>query len=313
MPGQVATGRARRTHGKAGSASAQRAAAVVISSAGDQALLVRLGTTISARTHARVLAALAALDQARPDWVVDCVPAYASILVIFDPLAVEPAAVEAWIRGRIASARGQRTVRRKVTVPVWYDPAVGLDLEDTARYLGMSIERVVELHTARSYLAYMLGFKPGFPYLGILDQELAAPRLNSPRLAVPAGSIGIAGRQTGIYPVTSPGGWRILGRTPLRVFDPAREAPFLILPGDEVRFEAISRERFKQLVGRKAGEPPGDLPRDSGSRHSRASGNPVSAKTPGSPLEPGPDCDRGRGRHRGSNLATDSGVTGEAS
>lgn len=252
MPGQVATGRAGRAHGKAASASAPRAATAVIAPAGDQAFLVRFATTISARTHARVFAALAALDQARPAWVVDCVPAYASILVIYDPLAIGPAAVEAWIRGRISCARRQRTVRRAVTVPVWYDLEVGLDLEDTARYLGMTVERVVELHTARTYLAYMLGFKPGFPYLGILDPKLAAPRLDSPRLAVPAGSVGIAGRQTGIYPVRSPGGWRILGRTPLRVFDPAREAPFLILPGDEVRFDAISRREFDALAGSEA-------------------------------------------------------------
>ena len=213
---------------------------------------MRFGTTISPRINARVHAAVAALDEARPAWVVDCVPAYASILVVYDPLAVEPADVDTWIRARAAAARVARAARRTVTVPVWYDPEVGLDLEDTARFLGTSVERVVELHTSRSYLAYMLGFKPGFPYLGVLDPKLAAPRLDAPRLKVPAGSVGVAGRQTGIYPVTSPGGWRILGRTPLRIFDPARQAPFLIMPGDEVRFELIGRERFEQLAEREA-------------------------------------------------------------
>ncbi len=247
MPGQGATRRAGRASNAAGPGR-ERRGEIVVTTCGDQAFLVRFGTTISPRTNARVRAALDALDADRPAWVVDCVPAYTTILVVYDPLTVEPIVVESWIRARVATASIARAVRRTVTVPVWYDPEVGLDLDDTARYLGTSVERVVELHTSRSYLAYMLGFKPGFSYLGVLDPKLAAPRLDVPRLRVPAGSVGIAGRQTGIYPVTSPGGWRILGRTPLRIFDPAREAPFLILPGDEVRFEPIGRRRFEQLA-----------------------------------------------------------------
>jgi inhibitor of KinA len=222
-----------------------------IAPCGDQAVLVRLGSTISPRSHARVMAALAALDAARPAWVVDCVPAYATVLVIFDPLAVGADEVVAWARTRLAAARRRRAARRRVTIQVWYDPEVGLDLDDTARRLQVSRKRIVELHTGRAYLAHMLGFKPGFPYLGTLDERLAAPRLDAPRVSVPAGSVGIAGRQTGIYPVTCPGGWRILGRTPLRIFAPEREAPFLILPGDEVRFEAIGKRRFDELSARE--------------------------------------------------------------
>ena len=194
---------------------------------------------------------------------------------------------------------------------------------------------MVELHTSRSYLAYMLGFKPGFPYLGVLDDKLAAPRLDAPRLKVPAGSVGIAGKQTGIYPVTSPGGWRILGRTPLRIFDPERKAPFLILPGDEVRFEAIGRRRFEQLAEREMADPVGGQPGELRSRHSRASGNPVFTRAPASPLDPrwslppaptgggGDDVapraqaaagfDGGRERRRRSHLARSSRVCEEAS
>jgi len=220
--------------------------------AGDQAYLIRLGDEISAANHARVFGALAALDAARPAFVVDCVPAYASILVVYDPLAAAPEAVREWIDAALAGASRAAPARRVVTVPVWYDPEVGLDLEDTARLLELAPETVVALHTGTSYLAHMLGFKPGFPYLGTLDERLAAPRLPAPRLAVPAGSVAIAGRQTGIYPVRCPGGWRVLGRTPLRIFAPERPEPFAILPGDEVRFEAIDRERFAGLSAREA-------------------------------------------------------------
>jgi KipI family sensor histidine kinase inhibitor len=219
-----------------------------IVAASDQAFLVRLGDDISESTHARVVAALAALDHTHPPWLADLVPAYASVLVVFDPAAVSPDEVAAWIAARLAEAIEIRPEPRAMTVPVLYDPAVGLDLLDLSRELGLAVEELVALHCGRDYLVYMLGFKPGFPYLGTLDDRLVVPRLATPRTAVPAGSVAIAGRQTGIYPVQSPGGWHVIGRTPLAIFAPTRSQPFLLRSGDRVRFEPIDKARFDALA-----------------------------------------------------------------
>jgi inhibitor of KinA len=221
--------------------------------AGDQAFLVRFGDGISEALHARVIAALASLDLSRPPWVVDLVPSYSAILVVYDPLLVAPEAVARWIEAEAAESHASRLEPRRVTIPVWYAPEVGLDLLALASELRMGPDEIVALHSGSEYLVFMLGFKPGFPYMGTLPEQLAVPRLPSPRTAVPAGSVAIAGRQTGIYPVRSPGGWRILGRTPLALFDPDREQPFLLRAGDHVRFEPIDRARFVEMRrGRQA-------------------------------------------------------------
>ena len=215
--------------------------------AGDQALLVRLGNDISETTHARVVAAFAALDRAHPPWLQDLVPAYNTIMVVFDPGAIAPDEVASWIASRRGETGEPRHQPRTVTIPVWYDPEVGVDLRDLEQELTISIDELVALHSGREYLVFMLGFKPGFPFLGTLDERLVVPRLATPRSAVPAGSVAMAGRQTGIYPVQSPGGWRILGRTPLVIFDPARPQPFMLRQGDRVRFAPIDKARFVAL------------------------------------------------------------------
>jgi inhibitor of KinA len=214
---------------------------------GDQAILVRFGAEISPELHARVRSALAALDGDRPPWVVDVVPAYASVLVVYDLARVEPDEVRAWLGRGLAALPETAPAARRVTVPVWYDPEVAPDLEDVALEKGLTPVELVALHTGREVLVYMLGFRPGFPYMGTTDERIAVERLATPRLTVPAGSVALAGRQTGIYPVASPGGWRIVGRTPWRLFDPGRAEPFRLLPGDLVRFEAINRRRFLEL------------------------------------------------------------------
>ncbi len=217
---------------------------------GDQAFLVRFGAGISPELHATVRSTLSALDADRPAWVVDLVPAYASVLVVYDPVQVETDEVTAWLGERVAAGPAELPAPRRVTVPVWYDPEVGPDLEAVAAEKGRSPAEVVALHTGREVLVYMLGFRPGFPYMGTTDERIAVERLATPRLAVPAGSVALAGRQTGIYPVASPGGWRLIGRTPWRLFDPARAEPFRLLPGDLVRFEAIDGRRFRELAER---------------------------------------------------------------
>lgn len=220
---------------------------------GDQAVLVRFGDTISTASHARVVASLTALDAARPAWVVDLVPAYASLMVLYDPPAVQLDQVTAWLVEALAGASAGVAEHRRVTVPVCYDPELGLDLREVAGLTGLDADEVVRRHTAREVLVYMLGFKPGFPYMGEIDETIAVPRRGSPRTHVPAGSVAVAGRQTGIYPVASPGGWRVLGRTPWRLFDVGRAEPFALRPGDLVRFVAIDRARFDELAAVKEG------------------------------------------------------------
>jgi inhibitor of KinA len=190
--------------------------------------------------------------------VVDVLPGYASVLVLFDPERLAPGEARVFVDGALAGAQaasagqtvptGQTGSVRQVEIPVLYDPAVAPDLVELAREKGLSVEELARRHAAPLYRCHLLGFRPGFPFLGGLDPTLAAPRLATPRLTVPAGAVGIGGAQTGVYPGAGPGGWRIIGRTPLRLFDPARPRPFLIEAGDAVRFVPIDGERFRALA-----------------------------------------------------------------
>jgi len=182
--------------------------------------------------------------------VVDCIPGYCALLLIYQPLQVDPHEVRGWLKQLLRDLAPDQTPGRVVEVPVWYDAEVGPDLGELARSKALSVAEVIRIHCAPEYLVYMLGFKPGFPFLGGLDERLWSPRLDTPRLEVPAGSVGVGGRQTGIYPVKSPGGWRIIGRTPWKIFSLNREHPFRILPGERVKFTPIEREQFRQLEER---------------------------------------------------------------
>jgi inhibitor of KinA len=214
--------------------------------ASDRALLVYLGEEISPAVHRRVLALLRSLQRANLPWLQNLQPAYASILVAFDPLQIDHAAVEAAIREYSAhiNEAGATVAPRLVQIPVCYDSEFAPDLAALAESRGLSTAQVIELHSSQTYLAYFLGFAPGFAYLGDLPAELEAPRLSTPRTRVHAGSVGIAGRQTGVYPFSSPGGWRIIGRAPLRLFDSSRDPMNLISIGDHVRFLPISLAEF---------------------------------------------------------------------
>lgn len=166
------------------------------------------------------------------------IPTYASVLLRWDPLALDPRDAEREARGILASPSAARALGggRVVEIPTRYD---GPDLEDVARASGLGVEELVRAHTSRDHVAYFLGFMPGFAYCAGLDERIVAPRLASPRPRVPAGSVAVADGQTAVYPADSPGGWRILGSTDLVVFDAAREEPALIRPGDRVRFTAL--------------------------------------------------------------------------
>jgi len=208
-----------------------------ISPVGDSALLIELDEKITSEINIRVHA----LDhqmQANPiKGVLEMVPGYSSLLVLYDPLGSTYTEIEVWVLACLDSAPPEIVQSKKeISVPVHYGGENGPDLAFVASHHHISTEEVVRRHTNRIYSVGMMGFTPGFAYLMGLDPTLATPRLGTPRTQVPAGSVGIAGGQTGIYPVQSPGGWQIIGRTDKKLFDPQNSPYFLLSPGDTVRF-----------------------------------------------------------------------------
>lgn len=219
--------------------------------ASDQALLVYLGEEMGLRTHQRVVRLLRLLQREPLPWLRNLQPAYCSLLVSFDACAVDHAQVESTLRGYEKRAEKiALPAPRLIEIPVCYGGELGPDLEKVAAKRKLKPERVIELHSSQTYRAYFLGFAPGFAYLGDLPDSLATPRLATPRKRVPVGSVGIAGKQTAVYPFATPGGWNLLGRTPLRMFQAEREPMELLDVGDEVRFHAITREEFSVLENR---------------------------------------------------------------
>ncbi|WP_052949681.1 5-oxoprolinase subunit PxpB [Dyella japonica] len=223
---------------------------IQIEALAEDAWLLRFGQTIDGAVNDRVHAAAAKL-QAGLDHV-ECVPAYASLLLRFEVtqwLDDDGRFAAERLRAAIAAVWNERSLvdkpAREVSIPVCYD---GVDLSDVATHAGMSTEEVATRHTTALYRVAMLGFAPGFPYLLGLDPALAMPRRSSPRTSVPAGSVAIGGQQTGIYPQDLPGGWQLIGRTPMRLFDLAAASPSLLAPGDHVRFRAIDQGEYERLA-----------------------------------------------------------------
>lgn len=206
---------------------------------GDQAVRVQFGTQIAPETNARIRRFCRALQRDPLPGVVEWVPGYVTVTVYYQPWVRRYAEMRGALEERVRSADSEPLPpSRLVKIPVRYGGADGPDLEDVAAYHGLTAAEVVTRHTAPTYLVYLLGFAPGFPYLGGLPEGLATPRLDTPRPSVPAGSVGIGGAQTGVYPFETPGGWRIIGRTSAVLYDILREPPALLQPGDEVRFVA---------------------------------------------------------------------------
>ncbi|MBI5016110.1 MAG: 5-oxoprolinase subunit PxpB [Deltaproteobacteria bacterium] len=216
---------------------------------GDSALSVEVGQGISAAVHRRVLALRDRVEG--ESGVVALVPGYRSLFIQYDPWEVSAEALIAAVQTALARTSGRPAAAegRLMEIPVCYDPSLGPDLEEVARVHGLSGAEVVRRHAAPVYTVYLLGFTPGFVFLGGLDPRLRTPRLPEPRSRVPAGSVGIAGSQTGAYAVPSPGGWRLVGRTPLRLFDAGRAEPALLRPGDRVRFRPISLAEYGSSGG----------------------------------------------------------------
>ena len=209
--------------------------------AGENSLILYLGKDADEATSARVHAAVAAIETALGDRLLDLVPSYASILILFDMKTLRKALAEPTTS---AAEKG-----RIVTLPVYYSRETGIDLEPLATHASLSVEQVIELHANTGYRVFAIGFAPGFAYLGQVDPRIAAPRLHTPRQRVPRGSVAIADRQTAVYPSESPGGWNLVGRCPVSLFNPAQDPAMPIAVGDEVYFEPISRAQFLSLGG----------------------------------------------------------------
>lgn len=204
---------------------------------GDSSLLVQFGDEIDLALNRGVHALDARLRLDLLPGILETVPAYATLLVHYDARVLTFDQVSAWVKDRLEGLDSATSrPSRRIEVPVRYGGEAGPDLAFVADFHHATPAEIVRLHTSREYTVFMMGFTPGFPYMGKLDEELATPRLETPRTHVPAGSVGIAGAQTGIYPIESPGGWRLIGRTSLTLFDLSVAEPFLFAPGDTVRF-----------------------------------------------------------------------------
>lgn len=222
-----------------------------ISVAGENALIVYFGDQPNARIAQQIAQTTAYLRQSIGELLIDLVPSYASLLVIYNPLQTDHLHIRAAIRIALneASTEQQQSQGALITLPVYYSTESGPDLQSLADRKGLSVAEVIAIHQQTEYRVYAIGFAPGFAYLGEVDQRIACPRLATPRQKVPAGAVAIADRQTAVYPAPSPGGWNLIGLCPEPMFDPNAEPTMPVQVGDRVRFKAISREQFLERSG----------------------------------------------------------------
>lgn len=220
----------------------------VLKPSGDRAILVQFGERIAPEIHREIRGFCVAMEKAAIEGVTELVPAYCSVTVHYRPEIVRYDELCTALQELLAKT--QQVALPPATVweiPVLYGGEMGEDLPFVAKHSGFSEEEVIARHSAPEYLVYMIGFTPGFPYLGGMDGAIAAPRLASPRVKIPAGSVGIAGQQTGVYPMESPGGWQLIGRTPVKFYDPKRETPALLKAGDYVKFYPVDRAEYERI------------------------------------------------------------------
>jgi len=225
--------------------------------AGENALIIYFGDKTDPKTSAQVQQAVDLLSVTLKDRLIDLVPSYASLLVVFDPLRCDHLAVRKMIREALQaiSLENDRPSEGKVIeLPVYYSLESGPDLAIISERTGLSIDEIIAIHQRGEYLVYAIGFAPGFAYLGEVDERIASPRLATPRLKVPRGAVGIADRQTAVYPAVSPGGWNLVGLCPERMFNPETQPTMPVQVGDRVKFKAIPREQFLALGGTLEGE-----------------------------------------------------------
>lgn len=218
---------------------------------GDKGLLVEFGEGIDPSVNQEVHAMVKNLTANKPNGITDIIPAYRSVLISYDPQLMNPYMIEYFLHQlRVGIKEGDISPSTIVEIPVCYGGEYGPDIENVARHNDITIDDVIETHCKPEYLIYMTGFTPGFPFLGGLPENLTTPRLETPRLKVPKGSVGIANNQTGIYPIESPGGWQLIGRTPLNLFDPSRANPLLYKAGDSIRFIPVTKNEYKDILNK---------------------------------------------------------------
>lgn len=217
----------------------------LLSPLGETGVIIRCGDAISEAVHRRVMSVCALLEKSLIPGVFEWLPSFASVTLFYDPL-INPYHEVCWVLlhhlNRMEEAAEDHT--RTVIIPVCYGGELGPDLEYVATEHGLTPDEVIAIHTSGDYLVHMIGFAPGFPYLGGLSEKIATPRRPTPRLRVEAGTVGIGGKQTGVYPVSTPGGWQCIGRTPLALFRPTEDPPSLLAAGDRVRFVSISLQEY---------------------------------------------------------------------
>jgi len=221
--------------------------------AGDGGVLVQFGTTISPEINRKVRGMLLVLEERRIPGIVEVVPAYSSVLIYYDPLRIDLKDLLQKLREleQVGLIEEKLPKSRIVEIPTVYGGEYGPDLDFVAKHNRLTQDEVIAIHTSVDYLVYYVGFSPGLPYLGGMSKKIAAPRLETPRSRVPAGSVAVA-NQTIVYPTESPGGWRIIGRTPVKLFDPTKEPPAVLRPGDYVRFVRVKGKEFEEMARRVA-------------------------------------------------------------
>jgi inhibitor of KinA len=213
---------------------------------GDRGLLLEFGDAISPEINEKVRQMALAIEAEAVEGIAEMIPTYRSLLVRYDPLIISLATLKGRLQKiEVGLGRFSFPEPKLTKIPVAYGGLYGPDLDGVAQYHRISGEEVVRLHCSKAYLIYMIGFMPGYPYMGELPEELVTPRLKTPRVSVPGGSVAIAQKQTGIYPVESPGGWQVIGRTPMRLFDSNKEPPCLLRMGDHVQFYPINDNEFR--------------------------------------------------------------------
>ncbi len=216
--------------------------------AGDQGLLAEYGEGIDPDISKKVRAMARSVGKNKPKGVLEIIPTYRSLLLIYDPCLTNPYIIEHFmekLEKRISNEDAPSS--NIVEIPVCYGGDYGPDIDTVASTNNINVDEVIKIHSQSNYLIYMVGFTPGFPYLGGLSEKLFTPRLETPRLKVPKGSVGIANNQTGVYPIESPGGWQLIGQTPLNLFDPDRLNPILYQAGDKIKFTPITDYEFKKI------------------------------------------------------------------
>ena len=217
---------------------------------GDSALVIEFGNEISVDINKKIRKMMDDIKKENIDGIVELVPTYCSLLINYDVLKIDyntlVEKLKTFLNNDLETAEGEEVTL--VEIPTLYNDEVGPDLSYVAEHNKLSKEEVIKIHTGTDYLVYMLGFMPGFTYLGGMSEKIATPRLESPRLQIYPGSVGIAGKQTGMYPSMSPGGWRIIGRTPLKLYNPDSDTPVYISSGDYVRYVSISEEEYNDIL-----------------------------------------------------------------